>query len=72
VQAGLKRYQFTRSDDEQRFIDLLDPPKRGLLATGIVIRARRVVGDEHDAKQQTKTRWALDYYAARLRRRRTA
>jgi hypothetical protein len=26
------------------------------------------VGAEHDVEQQTKTRWALDYYAAKLRR----
>jgi len=28
------------------------------------------VGAERDAKQQAKTRWALDYYAAKLRKRR--
>jgi hypothetical protein len=72
VQAALKRYQLTRNNDEQRFISFFDTPKLGLLATGIVMRARRVVGDERDAKQQAKTRWALDYYAARLRRRRPA
>ena len=27
----------------------------------------REVGANHDSKQQTKTRWALDYYAVKLR-----
>ncbi len=49
VQAALKRYQLTRNNDEQRFIYFFDTPKLGLLASGIVMRARRVVGDEHDS-----------------------
>ena len=49
VSAALAHYKLTRSNDEQRFIYFFDTPKLELLAAGIVARARRVVGDEHDS-----------------------
>ncbi len=49
VDGALAHYKLTRSNDEQRFIYFFDTPKLGLLAAGIIARARRVVGDEHDS-----------------------
>jgi hypothetical protein len=49
VAGALAHYKLTASNDEQRFIYFFDTPKLELLKTGIVLRARRVVGDEHDS-----------------------
>ena len=49
VAAALAHYKLTRSNDEERFIYFFDTPQLELLAAGIVARARRVVGDEHDS-----------------------
>jgi hypothetical protein len=49
VAAALKRYKLTERNDEQRYIYFFDTPGLDLLEAGIVARARRVVGDEHDS-----------------------
>jgi hypothetical protein len=49
VAGALAHYKLTASNDEQRFIYFFDTPKLELLAAGIIARARRVVGDEHDS-----------------------
>ncbi len=49
VAAALAHYKLTRSNDEQRFIYFFDTPQLEMLKAGIVLRARRVVGDEHDS-----------------------
>ena len=49
VKAALARYGLTRSNDEQRFIYFFDTPRLDLLKAGIIARARRIVGDEHDS-----------------------
>jgi hypothetical protein len=49
VAGALAHYKLTRNNDEQRFIYFFDTPKLELLAAGVVLRARRVVGDEHDS-----------------------
>jgi hypothetical protein len=49
VKAALARYGLTQRNDEQRFIYFFDTPQLDLLKAGIVARARRIVGDEHDS-----------------------
>jgi hypothetical protein len=49
VAGALAHYKLTRNNDEQRFIYFFDTPQLELLKAGIVLRARRVVGDEHDS-----------------------
>jgi hypothetical protein len=49
VRPGLARFGLTTRNDEERFIYFFDTPKLELLAGGIIARARRVVGDEHDS-----------------------
>ena len=49
VAGALAHYKLTARNDEQRFIYFFDTPKLELLAAGVVLRARRVVGDEHDS-----------------------
>jgi hypothetical protein len=49
VQAALTRFGLTTRNDEERFIYFFDTPQLELLAGGIIARARRVVGDEHDS-----------------------
>jgi hypothetical protein len=49
VSAALAHYGLTRNNDEQRYIYFFDTPGLDLLAAGVVARARRVVGDEHDS-----------------------
>lgn len=48
VQAALTRYKLTERNDDERYIYFFDTPKLDLLAQGIIVRARRVVGDEHN------------------------
>ena len=45
----LKRFKLTLRNDEERYIYFFDTPKLDLLGAGIIVRARRVVGDEHDS-----------------------
>jgi hypothetical protein len=49
VQAALARFGLTARNDEERFIYFFDTPALDLLAAGIIARARRVIGDEHDS-----------------------
>lgn len=49
VAAALARFGLTSHNDEERFIYFFDTPGLDLLAAGIIARARRVVGDEHDS-----------------------
>jgi hypothetical protein len=45
----LKRFKLTLSNDEERYIYFFDTPKLDMLDAGIIMRARRVVGEEHDS-----------------------
>ena len=49
VRAALARFGLTTRNDEQRYIYFFDTPGLDLLAGGIIARARRVIGDEHDS-----------------------
>jgi nitrogen fixation protein FixH len=49
VDAALKRYRLTRSNDERRLIYFFDTPQLQLLEAGVIVRARRVIGDTHDS-----------------------
>jgi hypothetical protein len=48
VKAALARYKLTERNDDERYIYFFDTPRLELLAQGIIVRARRVVGDEHN------------------------
>lgn len=49
VEAALVRYGLTARNDEERYIYFFDTPALDLLAAGIIMRARRIVGDAHDS-----------------------
>jgi hypothetical protein len=49
VRAALARFGLTTRNDEERYIYFFDTPGLDLLAGGIIARARRVIGDEHDS-----------------------
>jgi hypothetical protein len=49
VKAALRRYGLTERNDDERYIYFFDTPDLKLLQAGIIARARRVVGDEHDS-----------------------
>jgi hypothetical protein len=49
IKTALARYGLTQRNDEERFIYFFDTPQLGLLKAGIIARARRIVGDEHDS-----------------------
>jgi len=49
VSAALARFGLTTNNDEERQIYFFDTPALALLAGGIIARARRVIGDEHDS-----------------------
>jgi len=49
IVEALKRYKLTPRNDEERFIYFFDTPKLHLLDAGIIMRARRIVGDAHDS-----------------------
>jgi hypothetical protein len=49
VQSALRRYGLTERNDDERYIYFFDTPDLKLLESGIIARARRVVGDEHDS-----------------------
>lgn len=48
VAEALKRFRLTARNDEERFIYFFDTPRLALLGAGIIARARRVVGGDHD------------------------
>jgi hypothetical protein len=49
VAAALRRYGLTERNDDERYVYFFDTPDLKLLEAGIIARARRVVGDEHDS-----------------------
>ena len=49
VKTAMARYGLTQKNDEQRYIYFFDTPRLDLLKAGIIARARRIVGDEHDS-----------------------
>jgi len=49
VDSTLARFGLTVDNDEERYIYFYDTPELDLLRAGIITRARRVVGDQHDS-----------------------
>ncbi|WP_139557842.1 CYTH domain-containing protein [Methylotetracoccus oryzae] len=49
IDAALAHYRLTVDNDEERYIYFFDTPGLTLLKDGIIARARRIVGDEHDS-----------------------
>jgi hypothetical protein len=49
IKRGLKHLGLDKSDAERRLIYFFDTPKLALFRAGIVVRARRVIGREHDS-----------------------
>lgn len=49
IDAALDRYRLTVDNDEERYIYFFDTSDLALLQTGIILRARRIVGGEHDS-----------------------
>jgi hypothetical protein len=49
IVPALRRFGLTAANDEERFIYFFDTPRLELLGAGIITRARRVIGDEHDS-----------------------
>jgi hypothetical protein len=49
IKAALKRYGLTPQNDEERYIYFFDSPALELHEAGIIVRARRTVGDVHDS-----------------------
>jgi hypothetical protein len=58
-----------RREDGERLMEasIKAPIVQAAAAIGGFMAFLREVGANHDSKQQTKTRWALDYYAVKLR-----
>lgn len=49
VTFALERFGLSTHNDEERLIYFFDTPKLELLAGGIIARARRIIGEEHDS-----------------------
>jgi hypothetical protein len=49
IRPALKRFGLTVDNDEQRYIYFFDTPSLDLMKAGVIVRARRVVGDAHDS-----------------------
>lgn len=49
IDTALDRYRLTVDNDEERYIYFFDTSDLALLQTGIILRARRIVGGEHDS-----------------------
>ena len=49
IEGALRRYGLTPDNDEERYIYFFDTPALDLLGAGIIMRARRIVGDVHDS-----------------------
>jgi hypothetical protein len=49
IRQALARFGLTSNNDEERYIYFFDTPKLELLGAGIIARARRVVGEDHDS-----------------------
>jgi hypothetical protein len=48
IREALKRFRLTEDNDEERQVYFFDTPGLSLLGSGIILRARRVVGGAHD------------------------
>ena len=49
IENALIRFNLTLDNDEERYIYFFDTPTLDLLKAGIIARARRMVGEEHDS-----------------------
>jgi hypothetical protein len=49
IREALVRYGLSEDNDEERYIYFFDTPALDLLAAGVIARARRTVGEEHDS-----------------------
>jgi hypothetical protein len=49
IDATLARYQLTVDNDQERYIYFFDTPDLKLFHAGMIARARRIVGGEHDS-----------------------
>ena len=49
VRGALARFGLTQTNDEERYIYFFDTPGLDLMRAGIIARARRVVGGDHDS-----------------------
>lgn len=49
IDGALARYDLTVDNDQERYIYFFDTPQRDLLKVGVITRARRVVGGQHDS-----------------------
>jgi hypothetical protein len=49
VEEALNRYGLTVDNDEERYIYFFDTPTLDLFKAGMIARARRIVGDQHDS-----------------------
>jgi len=49
IDAALARYDLTVDNDEERYIYFFDTPQLDLLKAGIIARARRILGEQHDS-----------------------
>ena len=49
IENALTRFNLSLDNDEERYIYFFDTPAFDLLKAGIIARARRVIGEEHDS-----------------------
>ena len=49
IHWGLRRYNLTKANDQERHIYFFDTPNLELFHAGIVLRARRIIGGDHDS-----------------------
>ena len=49
IHWGLRRYNLTTANDEERHIYFFDTPDLELFHSGVVLRARRIIGGQHDS-----------------------
>jgi len=49
IHWGLRRYNLTKANDQERHIYFFDTPDLELFHAGIVLRARRIIGGDHDS-----------------------
>ena len=49
IHWGLRRYNLTTDNDEERHIYFFDTPNLELFHSGVVLRARRIIGGDHDS-----------------------
>jgi hypothetical protein len=49
ITGALRRYKLTQRNDDERLVYFFDTPDLRLLQAGIIFRARRVIGGEHNS-----------------------